>query len=99
MTYFLTAQVAIRDPERYAQYGVGFMPALNRYGGRLLAVSDAPDVLEGAWEGQRLVVVAFDTQEAAMTWWNSPEYRAIVGHRHAASEAVVVGMKGLPAAG
>ena len=95
MTYYLTAQVAIHDRERHAKYEAGFMPALNRYGGRLLAVSDAPDVLEGGWDGQRLVVVAFDDRAAAMTWWNSPEYGAIVGHRRAASDVVVVGAEGL----
>ena len=98
MTYYLMAQVAIRDYERYAQYGAGFMPALNAYGGQVLAVSDAPEVLEGSWSGQRMVMVAFETREAAMAWWNSPEYRAIVGHRHAASEAVIVGTEGLASA-
>ena len=95
MTYYLMAQVTIRDRERYAQYGTGFMPALNTYGGKILAVSDAPEVLEGAWTDKRMVVIAFETRDAAMAWWNSPEYRAIVGHRHAASEAVIVGAESL----
>lgn len=95
MTFYLVAHVEIRDPETYALYGVGFMPALQQYGGQLLAVSDAPEVLEGETACGRRVIVAFDNRDAAMAWWNSPEYRAIVVHRHAASVALILGMEGL----
>ena len=95
MTFYLIAHVEIRDPETYALYGAGFMPVLQQYKGQLLAVSDAPEVLEGETAGGRRVVVAFENRDVAMAWWNSPEYRAIVVHRHAASDALILGMEGL----
>jgi uncharacterized protein (DUF1330 family) len=35
------------------------MPVLVQYGGRLLAADESPQPLEGAWEGQKLDIIAF----------------------------------------
>lgn len=95
MTHYLVGQIAIRDRERYAQYAAGFMPVLTQYGGRLLAVDDAPEVLEGEADGRRLVILAFDSRDAALTWLRSPEYQGIAQHRHAAAEAFIQMTEGL----
>ena len=89
MTHYIVGHIAVRDRERYAQYEAGFMPILNQHGGRVLAVNDAPEVLEGDADGRRLVILAFDDREAALGWARSPEYQALAQHRHAASEAFI----------
>ncbi|WP_293902517.1 DUF1330 domain-containing protein [Phenylobacterium sp.] len=94
MTVYIVGHLAIRDRERYAQYEAGFMPVLQQYGGRLVAVNDAPAVLEGVADGRRLVILSFEDQAAALTWVRSPEYRAIAKHRHAASEAFILMTEG-----
>ena len=48
MTTYLVGHIAIRDRERYGQYEAGFMPILAQYNGQIVAVNDAPAVLEGA---------------------------------------------------
>ena len=77
MTHYLVGHIAIRDRERYAQYEAGFMPILQQYGGQVLAVNDAAEVLEGDPDGRRLVILAFADRDAALTWARSPEYQAI----------------------
>jgi uncharacterized protein (DUF1330 family) len=94
MTTFLVGHIAIYDRERYAQYEAGFMPILEQYGGRIVAVSDAPVVLEGVADGRRLVILSFEDQKAAVTWMRSPEYQDIARHRHAASEAFILMAEG-----
>ncbi len=47
MTHYIVARIAIHDRERYAQYEAGFMQVFAEYGGQMLAVNDAPEVLEG----------------------------------------------------
>lgn len=89
MTHYIVGHIAVRDRERYALYEAGFMPILQRFGGRLLAVSDAPEVLEGDADNRRLVILAFDDRDAAIAWIRSPEYQALAKHRHAASEAFI----------
>lgn len=95
MTVYAIATITIHDPERYAVYGAGFMEIFNRHGGKLLAVDDAPVVLEGEWPHTRTVLIEFPTAEALDAWWWSPEYRALAEHRHAASVASIARIQAL----
>lgn len=90
MTCYLMARVAIRDRERYGRYAAAFVPVLEQYGGRLLVSDEAPEALEGEWDGRKLVLLAFDNREAALTWANSPEYRQIAKDRLAGADAISV---------
>ena len=90
MTVYLVGHIAIHDRERYGQYEAGFMPILQQYSGQIVAVNDAPAVLEGVADGRRLVILSFADQTAALTWMRSPEYREIAKHRHAAADAFIL---------
>jgi len=90
MTHYIVARIAIHDRERYSQYEAGFMPIFDKYGGQVLAVTDAPEVLEGPADNRRLVILAFPDRESALNWAGSPEYQEIARHRLAASEGAVV---------
>jgi uncharacterized protein (DUF1330 family) len=90
MTHYIVARIAIHDRERYGQYEAGFMPIFDKYGGKVLAVTDAPEVLEGPADTRRLVILAFPDRESALTWAGSPEYQEIARHRLAASEGAIV---------
>jgi len=90
MTHYIVARIAIHDRDRYAQYEAGFMPVFDKYGGQILAVNDAPEVLEGPPDTRRLVILAFPDREAALAWAGSPEYQEIAKHRLAASEGAIV---------
>jgi len=96
MTCYLVGRIAIHDRERYGRYAAAFMPVLTRYGGRLLVSDETPEALEGDWDGRKLVLLAFDSREAAMTWANSPEYRKIAEDRIAGADAIVVLAEGWP---
>ena len=63
------------------------LPTILRSGGHPIVVHDGPEVIEGQWHGSRTVVLEFDSVEAARNWYNSPDYQAIVGERHASAEA------------
>jgi uncharacterized protein (DUF1330 family) len=90
MSWYIVGRIAIHDPERYAHYAGAFMPVLKQYGGRLLVSEENPEVMEGDWDGRKLVVLRFESREAALAWANSPEYLEIAKDRHAASDGIVV---------
>jgi len=46
-----------------------------------------PEVVEGPWHGSRTVILESDSVEAARNWYKSREYQAIIGERHASTEA------------
>jgi uncharacterized protein (DUF1330 family) len=94
MTTYVIARVAIHRRERYGRYAAAFMPVLKQYGGRLLVSDETPQALEGDWDGRKLVVLSFESRQAATAWTNSPEYQGIAKDRLAGSDAVVLTAEG-----
>ncbi len=90
--YFIFTE-DIKDAEAMQAYAGKAIPTIMQGGGRPIVVESNVDVIEGTWHGQQTVIIEFDSVEAAKGWYNSPEYQAIIGERHAAadSNAVIVG--------
>lgn len=95
MTVYAIAQLRIHDQAPYERYVAGFMPVLRQYGGRLVVADGEPEVMEGEWAGNRVVVLAFDDRDAVTTWVNSPEYQAIVQDRWDAAETTILLVRGV----
>lgn len=95
MTVYAIAQLAIHDRERYQRYVAAFMPILSKYGGRLLAADEQPEVTEGQWDGDKVVLMAFPDRETFTAWVTSPEYREISKDRLAAAETTGILIRGL----
>ena len=85
MSVYIIAQILIHDRANYDIYEAGFMEVFEKFDGSLLSVDEEVDVLEGAFEATRSVLMEFPSRNAAMAWMTSPEYREIAKHRHAAS--------------
>lgn len=84
----------IRDRAGYDGYVQKALPTILQSGGRPIVADDGPEVLEGDWHGSRTVILEFDSVEAAKKWYNSPEYQAIIGERHASTDANAVIVSG-----
>jgi uncharacterized protein (DUF1330 family) len=93
---YALAQLTIRDRERYERYAKRFHDVLAGYGGRLLAADEAPAVLEGAWDRQKVVLIELPTQAAFDAWSQSEAYAEISLDRKAATEGPVLLVHGLP---
>ena len=95
MTVYAIAQLRIHDRAPYERYAAAFMPVLRQYGGRLVVADGKPEVAEGQWDGNRVVVLAFEDRDAFSTWANSPEYKAIVKDRWDAAETTILLVRGV----
>ncbi len=95
VTVYLIAQITINDRDEYAKYEQGFMDIFNKYEGQLLSVDENPLKLEGEWSATRSVLVSFPSKEAAMAWYESDEYQALVQHRFASSTGNIIVATGL----
>ena len=91
---YVVAQLTVHDRERYNRYSANFMAVLQQFGGRLLANDEAPEVLEGTWDRQKVVLLQFADRAAFEAWANSEAYRAIATDRIAASEGPVLLVRG-----
>jgi uncharacterized protein (DUF1330 family) len=95
MSVYFVAQITIHDRAGYSMYEAGFMPVFEKYKGRLLAVDENPEVLEGAWNCTRTVLIEFPTREDALAWAGSAEYQEIARHRWAASTGTIAMIRSL----
>jgi len=68
--------------------------ALEPYGGRFIIHGAAPQVLEGDWAGD-LIVIEFPDLARARAWYRSPEYQAVIPLRVENSEGEILHVDGV----
>jgi uncharacterized protein (DUF1330 family) len=95
MAVYVIAQISITDPAAYGLYQARFMDVFRRFRGHLLAADVDPQVIEGEWEREKVILMRFPDRSAFEEWAFSPQYREIARDRQAGSEAVVLLVKGL----
>jgi uncharacterized protein (DUF1330 family) len=94
MSCYFVAQITIVDRDEYQKYLDGYDEIFARYKGIVIAVDEAPEVLEGQWPCSRTVLIRFPNANEAKRWYNSPDYGELVKHRHRASDANIVLVEG-----
>lgn len=95
MSAYVVALIRITDRESYAAYESRFMAVLTPFAGEVLAVDDKPKAFEGAWPGQRTVLLRFPDKKAAQHWYDSPAYQEIARDRRAGSNGSIALIAGL----
>ena len=84
MAAYIIAELVVTNAEGYEGYRTQVGATIDQYGGAYVVRGGAIEAIEGDAPG-RMVVLQFADVEAAKRWYNSPEYQAIVGTRHANS--------------
>lgn len=87
MTVYILAQLRFTERTAYDRYQARFMDVFQRFEGRLLAADERPQVLEGNWQRDKVVLMAFPHEAAARAFAESPEYQAISLDRKAGAGA------------
>jgi uncharacterized protein (DUF1330 family) len=95
MTVYVIAQLKFTDRAAYDRYASKFMGAMKGFKGRLLVSDEAPRVLEGNWEREKVVLISFPDEAAYREWAESPGYREISKDRRAGAETLSLLVKGL----
>jgi uncharacterized protein (DUF1330 family) len=94
MSVYAIAQLWIHDRETYQRYVERFGEVFKNYNGRLLAADENPVVVEGAWDGNKVVIISFPDRASFQAWAESPEYLQIAEDRKAAAKTVILLVKG-----
>ena len=95
MTVYAIAQLSFTDRAAYDRYQARFMEVFRRHPGTLLAADDSPEVVEGRWDREKLVLMSFPDEAAFRGWAQSPEYQDISKDRRAGADTLVLLVKGL----
>ena len=95
MPAFVLANVTIHDPVHYEDYKRMVPATLVPFGGRFVVRGGPTEILEGAWQPSRLVLLEFPSVERARAWWNSPEYAEARALRQATSDGTLIILEGV----
>ena len=93
MSAYVIVVVEVGDPDGYAEYRPLAAASVARHGGRYIARGGETEVLEGEWSS-RIVVLEFDTLDAARTWYRSEDYQACLPIRHRTSRGRMIAVEG-----
>lgn len=90
MSALFIAISKITDREKLSQYLAGAPASMAGHEIELLAFSEDAKTIEGTAPGSRVVVLKFKDQAAAMAWYNSPAYQAVVQLRLDGTEGFAI---------
>lgn len=80
MPGYVIANYMINDQKAFEKYPPAVGPTLAKYGGKLLVADQGVQAVEGSPQPV-IVVVEFESVEAARRWYDSPENTAVKGLR------------------
>ena len=90
MAAYLIANIRVNDPGRYKEYVTAVPALIAKHGGQYRVRGGETQVLEGPWTPDRLVVLKFPDREAALAFYNDPEYEPYRDLRQAVTDSSVV---------
>ena len=94
MPGYVIADVTVTDPETYAGYRALTPGSIAAFDGRFLVRGGDKITLEGEHTDERIVIIQFDSVEAAQDMYDSPEYQAAIPLRANAAEAEFIVVAG-----
>jgi uncharacterized protein (DUF1330 family) len=90
MAAYIIADVQVTDPDTYWTYRSQTPSIVQKYGGRFIVRGGEVAPLEGDWQAGRVVVIEFPDMAAAKRFYQSPEYRQIIGFRQRAATSRII---------
>ncbi len=95
MTVYTIAQLKFKDITAYRRYQKAFPSVFVRFNATLLAADETPEVVEGQWSCDKVVLLSFPDAAEAKRFHEDPAYQAIAVDRHLGADAIVLRVRGL----
>lgn len=93
---YLIIDAVIRDAAKFREYAVANAKLVEKMGGRYLVIGGGEIVaLEGANFAGRAAMTEWNSREAALAYWNSPEYAEVKKLRAGICDARVTLVDGI----
>jgi uncharacterized protein (DUF1330 family) len=90
---YVLVEIDVTDPDAYAEYIPLAEASVKRHGGRYITRGAKSEALEGKWSG-RIVLLEFDSLDAARSWYHSDDYQAALPIRLRTSEGRMIALEG-----
>ncbi len=90
MKAYVVVQETVTDEQTFVAYRSKVIPTLAPYHGRFVVRGGTLSILEGEWPHPRLVILEFPSRDAAMGWYRSAAYQAILPLRLASCQGNLI---------
>lgn len=87
--YLLVNIEKVKDQEKLQEYGKLVGPHTDKFGGKLIAASPNPEILEGSLNSIRTLVIEFPDMASLKSWYDSDEYQPMKEIRRAGIDATL----------
>lgn len=95
MAAYLVVDSHLTDPAHYEEYKLKAKPIVEQFGGEYLARGGALSVKENdLWSPTRMVLIRFPSTAQAETFYQSPQYQAVLGISKASARRTVFILEG-----
>ena len=91
---YIIGQITITNPKKYQRYASETENIIKKFGGRYLIRGANQIIAEGDPQGNRDVVIEFDTLEKAKEFYESEEYATIIDIRKENSTGYILLVEG-----
>lgn len=95
MSAFIIANVDVTDPEGFAAYRDMVAPTVAAASGRYRVRGGATEILEGSFVPRRLVILEFESMQAARDWYHSDAYAPALALRKRSAVSDVTLVEGI----
>jgi uncharacterized protein (DUF1330 family) len=95
---YIVANLKIENAEGYEAYRSQVRDMIERHGGNILVRGGQVEVREGTLERGRVIVIEFESMDAARAFYESPEYQEIVPIRQRNADGLLFLVEGADSA-
>jgi uncharacterized protein (DUF1330 family) len=95
MTAYYIGEHDVRDQAAFVDYLKLVIPMIERHGGRYLTKPGSHEMLEGHWQPNRVVIVAFPDMASLKAWYQAPDYQPLIAKRQAVARDVMIAIEGI----
>jgi uncharacterized protein (DUF1330 family) len=96
VTVYAIAAVKFTDHNAYDGYQAAFMEVFLRHSGTVLAADEAPQIVEGQWDREKVVLMEFPDESAFANGLNLPITNGFQKIAAPAADTVVLLVQALP---
>ena len=87
--YIVVNVEKVKDPDKLKEYGQQVSDYTDKWGGKPIASSPNPEVLEGSVNAARTLILEFPSMENMRGWYDSDEYKPMLALRQEAIDATL----------
>ena len=94
MKTYLVLDFAVQDVRGFMPYVEAIPAFIDKHGGRYIVRGARPEVMEGDWAPERMVILEFPSRDQAQAFLADPEAQDLFALRHATTVSKLVLVEG-----